>query len=319
MIPSAAIPDLIRLFAIPVFGYAAWTDYKSRRVRNKVWVPVALIALLAFSLDFLYIFTDAPSYRNPEWFFFVTVISAGVLVPFGVAAWHADWLSGADVKALMLIALLYPAVPLYPVPVNLQALGAPPALPFLFSGAGIFSFTVLLDIVIIGALVPVALCLWNALRGDFSPRMIFSWKVPANTVHEAHGEPVDEAFESTDDGVLNFEVLQEYLKWRGITLEELLENPEEYRQCGLDDGEMLTDGGLGADTWGAVQFVQQSSRGASELTPSRVREGLDELVDRNPSGIWIIPSVPYMLPIFAGLLTSITVGNLLLVAIVYLT
>lgn len=320
MIPSAAIPDIIRLFALPIFGYAAWTDYKSRHVRNKVWVPVALIALLAFTLDFLYIYTGAPSYREPEWFFFATIISAGVLVPFGVAAWHSDWLSGADVKGLMLIALLYPSVPLYPVPTELQALGGPPALPFLFSSAGIFSFTILIDIVIIGALVPVALVVWNTLRGDFSPRMIFSWRVPADRIHEAHGEPVAEAFESTDDGVLNLEALQEYLDWRDVTLKELLENPDEYRECSLTDSEMMADGGLGVgDTWGAVQFVQQSSRGASELTPSRVREGLDELVDQSPDGVWVIPSVPYMLPIFFGLLTSIVVGNLLLVAIVVLT
>lgn len=41
-----SIPDLLRLVAVPVFGWAAYRDVKTRRVPNRTWTPLAALAVL---------------------------------------------------------------------------------------------------------------------------------------------------------------------------------------------------------------------------------------------------------------------------------
>ena len=48
---AATIPDLLRLLVVPVFGWAAIRDIKTRRVPNQTWLPLAALGIVLLCWD----------------------------------------------------------------------------------------------------------------------------------------------------------------------------------------------------------------------------------------------------------------------------
>ena len=111
--------------------YAAWSDFKTREVSNKVWITLGPLALALTVFQF---FVFAPELLLTYFISFV-VTSALALGIF-----YAGGFGGADAKALMCISLALPVYPNYFLP-------QPPGL---FSP--VFSLTVFTNGVLIGAL-----------------------------------------------------------------------------------------------------------------------------------------------------------------------
>jgi preflagellin peptidase FlaK len=80
------------------------------------------------------------------------------------------------------------------------------------------------------------------------------------------------------------------------------------------DEDAATDGaGTGAppdadDPWGAEAFLDDIEGSAYGTTPETLREGLDVLVDEEV--VWVSPGMPFIVPMFAGLLVSLVYGDL---------
>lgn len=150
---------------------------------------------------------------------------------------------------------------------------------------------------------------------------------------------------------LDLDALRMYLQWRGCTLEQLREEPDTYRDPATlpddpnppGDGSMahenpieepddvaVTDGGSTIedesgeasgdtddddtvaeydDPWGAEAFLDDIEGSAYGTTPEVLRNGLDTLVSDDV--VWISPGIPFLVPMFLGLLVAFTYGDLL--------
>jgi preflagellin peptidase FlaK len=82
---------------------------------------------------------------------------------------------------------------------------------------------------------------------------------------------------------------------------------------GAVDGERLPNGVAPDDEWGAAAFLEDVGWGAYGTSPADLREGLELLATRET--VWYSPGIPFIVPMFAGLVVSLTLGDLLFYAL----
>ncbi|MFC7113986.1 A24 family peptidase C-terminal domain-containing protein [Natronoarchaeum sp. GCM10025703] len=318
----AATSDLLRLLAVPVFAWAAWRDIQTRRVPNVIWPPLALLGLLLLVWDGWRAF----GIGGYDWQFFLvtTSISVGLVVPLAYAFWRMGGFGGADAKALMTIAVLFPAFPSYYIGTSVY--------PPIQTDVGVFSFTILTNAVLVALAFPVALTLYNALQGQFASAMVVGRVRHWSDLSTVHGRMMEEPDGLTRDG-LDLDALRMYLRWRGLTLAELRETPERYRdpETLSDEPNPPTDGAVTAgealvpdggeptgsereepayeDPWGAAAFLDDIEGTAYGTTPETLRDALDTLVERDE--VWVSPGIPFIVPIFLGFVVALVYGDLL--------
>lgn len=149
---------------------------------------------------------------------------------------------------------------------------------------------------------------------------------------------------------LDLDALRMYLQWRGLSLAELRENPDKYRDpaslpdepnppstgsiaesdVAIGETPVETDGGEKSDDanasdppastetgetpayddpWGAETFIEDIDSDAYGTSPEILRNGLGTLVEDDV--VWISPGIPFIVPMFVGLLLSFTYGDVL--------
>ncbi len=331
----AGTTDLLRLVAVPVFAWAAWRDIRTRRVPNVTWLPLAVLGLLLLIWDGWH----AVGIGGYDWqlFLVTTAISLGIVVPLSYAFWWMGGFGGADAKALMTIAILFPAFPTYYVGTSVY--------PSVQTDVGVFSFTILTNAVLVAVAFPIALAVFNAAQGRFASAMAVGRVRHWSALPSAHGRVMENPDGLTRNG-LDLDALRMYLRWRGLTLGDLRDNPDRYRDpttlpedpnpptdgAVTVDGEAVPDGGESVaaeqiaeseesaddadaepptydDPWGAAAFLDSIEGSAYGTTPEKLRDGLDTLVERDR--VWVSPGVPFIVPIFLGLLVALVYGDLL--------
>ncbi|GFO97450.1 peptidase A24B, FlaK domain-containing protein [groundwater metagenome] len=140
--------DILKvLFCTPFLLYSCYTDIKTRRVTNKLW-----LVMLAGSLFFvLYdILTKGATY------FLHLFISAGLIFVLVYILFQMGTFGGADAKSLIVISIILPA---YPV---IQAFGYD--LPLNKPLIDLFSFGILGNAVLLTIVVPLGLAAYNIFR-----------------------------------------------------------------------------------------------------------------------------------------------------------
>lgn len=294
--------DAVRLVAIPVFVWGAYTDVKTRRVSNQLWPPLLGLALIALLLEGL----DAITTGGAVWQEFVLVVglSIGLLVPLAYGFWYLGGFGGADAKAIMVLALLFPTVPLYEV--------GDMVLPVVDPAAGVFSLSILTNAVVVGLVYPLALAGRNLAAGDIARTMFIGRRIRSSTVIEVPGRLI-ETRSGIDTRGLDLDALRMYLTWRGIDLEELRADPDQYRTTipeePVEPGDgAVADGGT-TDPWAAEAFLADVSGRAYGTTPEGLRDGLEVLVDQDR--VWYTPGIPFILLIVVGLALALVYGDLM--------
>jgi preflagellin peptidase FlaK len=63
------------------------------------------------------------------------------------------------------------------------------------------------------------------------------------------------------------------------------------------------------DPWGATAFLDDIDHSAYGTTPEVLREGLDRVAEDEE--VWISPGIPFIVPMFVGLLVAFTYGDVL--------
>jgi preflagellin peptidase FlaK len=301
----ASVPDLLRLLAIPILVWAAYRDVKTRRVPNRTWQPLFVLAVVLFLWDGLASYLTG----GLTWAFFVVGagISLLIVIPASYGFWRFGAFGGADAKALIVLSLLFPTYPTYEIGSSL--------LPLVQTPTGAFSLTILSNTVLVGVCYPLVLATRNALAGRFTPLMIVGWPIGWDEAVRTHGRLLENPEGFTRSG-LDLDALRMYLRWRDVTLSALREEPTRYRDPGslpaepypAGDG-MITDGrGEVEDDWGAEAFLADVGS-AYGTTPDGLREGLCLLATRDT--VWVSPGIPFLVPILCGLLISLTYGDLL--------
>jgi preflagellin peptidase FlaK len=321
--PVLARPtDLLRLLAVPAFAWAAWTDVEVRRVPNRLWPPLAVLGLALLALD-------AHHYSQVggnTWRLFLigTALSVGVVVPLVYGFWLLGGFGGADVKALATLSLLFPTFPEYFVDGT--------AYPLVDTTAGAFAFTILTNAVVVGMAYPAALALVNLLQGNTSRWMLVGRKIDWRALPGAHGRLLETPDGFSRDG-LDLDALRMYLRWRGIDLADLRERTDDLRDPATlpddpnpptdgavrDEEVMLPDGGTEASTadpatdyddpWGAQAFLDDLDGGAYGTDAAKLRGGLAVVAERD--AVWISPGIPFIVPVFVGLVVALVYGDLL--------
>lgn len=335
-----SVAGLLRLLAVPLFGWAALRDVRTRRVPNWIWLLLGGLGAFLLVVDLVrwYPFTG-PLERLR-----LTQVAVSLLfvAPLGYLFWRLGGFGGADAKALMALAVLYPTYPTFFPPRWLVELGVPAVLPAEPTVLGVFSLTILTNTVVVGASYPLALAVRNAAAGEVGLQMFLARVVPARRLPVVHGR-LFETREGFTRAGLDVDALRMYLRWRGLSLAELLENPSRYRPPdsvgemhdptdGAVDAVPRTDGGTNppdeesesadatrrstesdarpaTDEWAAERFLDDIDGSAYGTDPETLREGLETVVERED--VWVSPGLPFIVPMFVGLLVALTYGDLL--------
>ncbi|WP_340098751.1 A24 family peptidase [Salinibaculum salinum] len=339
----ASIPDLLRLVAIPFFGYVAYRDIKTRRVSNRTWYPIAALAILLLVVDAYTVFEAGNSFSaqfERQRFLIGLAVSLLFVVPLVYGFWLIGGFGGADTKAFWVVALLFPVFPTY----DLRELGIDYLLPVIEPNIPAFSLTILSNTVLVGIAYPFVLAARNAATGYLSPGMFVAKPVAVHEITEEYGTILSFPDRSLTDDLslsglrsyfswrgLDIDALRMYLQYRGLDLADLRENPDRFRDPDTlpaepndpGDGSIpeaaVTDGGESVererepaqfdDPWGAEAFLDDIEGSAYGTSPEALREGLEMLVTEER--VWISPGIPFLVPLFFGLVVSLTAGDLL--------
>lgn len=348
----ASVPDLLRLLAVPLLGWTAWRDIKTRRVPNVVWYPLALLGLSLLGWE---LWGHLPVMSVADRLFMIRVaISLGFVLPLSVAFWWFGAFGGADAKAFMTVAILFPTYPTLYLSWT--------ALPLVETTLGVFSMTILTNTVVLGLMLPLLLALQNLYAGELSPAALVARRSTVSTLATRHGKLFENADGFTRKG-LDLDALRMYLRWRGTTLAAIRATPAAHRDpatieetaqpgdgrvagpdiagdlhAATDDGpqaQMPPDEGVEErddedttdrayaptleattetpsapeDPWGAERFLDSVEGPVYGTTPENLRNGLDLVAEREL--VWVSPGLPFLVPLFGGLVVALTYGDLL--------
>ena len=345
--PLAESPavDLARLVTVPVFAWAAYRDIETRRVPNRTWLPLAVLGVALLAVESWRISTGDVLGGDParEQFFLSVAVSLGLVAPVGYLFYWFGGFGGADAKALIVLAVLFPTFPQYILPTA--------SLPLTRTTLDVFSLTILTNTVVVGAVYPLGVALKNALSGHIGRAMLTGKPVQTTEITDEYGSLMETPDGFTRRG-LDIDALRMYLRWRGLSLAELRADPDAYRDPATlpenpnppgdgsieptDTGEsepvedVATDGGGDVDDesesgsgdvdgddvtddWGAAAFLEDIEGDAYGTTPEKLREGLEVLVTEDV--VWISPGLPFIVPMFLGLVVSIVYGDVLVAAV----
>ncbi len=361
MFDFATVPDLLRLLVLPIFGYLAWRDIKTRRIPHRTWYPLVVLAIALLVWESYVMLTGNVTALEQRLFLTQVLLSVFFLIPLAYGFWLLGGFGGADTKAFMVLAILLPTYPEY----HLWVFGIEgqfAILPLVVTDIGVFSLTVLANTVLVGALYPVALAAKNGVTGYVSPGMFVATPIKAENATLKYGVLLEFTEGRLRDvrslsGLsahfswrrLDLDALRMYLQWRGLTLEDIRENPGRYRDpdslpetpnppgtgsiptssVAVGDAVVETDGGeppevenegtsseantgeesTYGDPWGADAFLEDIESDAYGTTPEMLRDGLDTLVEDDV--VWISPGIPFIVPMFFGLLLAFTYGDVL--------
>lgn len=335
----ATLPDLLRLLVVPVFGWAALRDVRTRRLPNRLWPPLYVFGLLLLVWETLRLWPLAGI--EGQWFLVRAAISLLFVAPLGYAFWYLGAFGGADAKALIALAVIFPTFPTYFVGTTV--------LPLVVTDLGVFSLTILTNTVLVGMAYPVALTVYNLAHGEISPISPLARSVSTPSLADRHGRLFEDTDGTTRSG-LDLDALRMYLRWRGITLAELREEPVRVRDPSdvtetfdptdggthvgpyvgsRTDGEERSDRNEGGgddpigsdvdarlgpnstidDPWAAERFLTEIDGDAYGTDPETLREGLAVVADRER--VWVSPGLPFVVPMFLGLVVSVTYGDAL--------
>lgn len=305
-----SVTDSLRVVAaVATFSYASYTDIKERRVRNKVWIPVAVVSLALLGYD---LFTGSVSVLAPK-----MIINIGFLSALAFVIYKLQIFYGADFKALVVISVLFPLqpvlgqFPLYSTPTVvtfndvMSASTLPEALGAfnLFLTTSVFGFTLISNI----ALCSVFYLVWNAAynirNGRFrlrSPlRSFTARKVDTGRLQSIHGQVIQPTTESNPvlRGVeflkhglrgLQTDFFEDYLNWHTNTAEKTPSDISNLNRIRLES------------------FLEWSEKWEASDTEKDKAE-LERIIDNNH--VWVTPGVPFLVPITLGLLLSLVGGN----------
>lgn len=326
-------PDLLRLLAIPILAWAAWSDYHTRRVDPKLWPILIVIGIVASIWQITQI---APLRTVTELQILTRIVLVPPIIGFVAAVlYNLGSLGGADVKALFTISLLYPATVQYELPL----LGV--SFPVFENPFLIMALTIIVNAFIFATFYPLIMWHRNLKREGLSRSIIDSElkSLPelTTTAGQLKGKNAD-----GDTFILDLDTLRMYLRWRGLDIQELkgrgesLRNPETITTTyKINDGaiESSADAGYFAtpahfepertniadtsfeppeqptdDPWGATNFFQSINHDGYGATPQDLRNGLDHLIENDQ--VRVLPAFPLIVPLFIGLLVSLTIGDL---------
>ncbi|MDY6775230.1 MAG: A24 family peptidase C-terminal domain-containing protein, partial [Halobacteria archaeon] len=248
-----------------VFGYASYRDVLERRVRDEVWYPLVVLGLGGLTADLLLLDTQTVAV-----FAAISLLFGGV---FGYFFYRIGAFGGADMKAIVVLSLLFPVYPDFW------------GLPVVRSEAGVFILTVLGNTVVVGALYPLGLLVENILRHGFSNPvlMVVGRQVKVDDLHTRHGRILKLPDESMTFSGTDLDFFRDYVDWRDLkSLSEVDASDLHLREF-VNETDWVTDD---------IENDEEEMR--------RILKA---------DKVWITPGIPFILPMTVGLVVALTYGD----------
>ncbi len=344
--------DILKiLFCIPFLIYSCYSDIKTRRVSNKVWLVMLagnvffiIYDLSKYGLPYLYDFSKHNLPFLPR-----LLISAGLMYLF-LAFYellskltHSRMMGGADAKLLLVISVIFPVYPAFEVLDNFFPAVAP---------LNLFAFSVLGDAVFAAMLIPIGFAAYNIHKMGFhvdKPAYFFlGYKMKITNLDNKHVWIIQDFEEINGNVKSNFkrsgiEINGEYLfAWDeipGNDNERLTDYLKE--DVGIDwakrakiektkDGRMVrifteknsltlrlndekTKVVLKIDNDRNEELIVRIENGELNIYEGYIIPKLKNLLERGliKDEIWVTPKLPFMIPITFGFFVAVFYGDLI--------
>ena len=289
--------DILRvLVVISVFIYASYRDIKERIVRNWVWYPLFVYGLIFLVYD---LWTGNVSFLAP--WVLGNILFAMVL---GYMLFWTKLFGGADMKALWGLGLILPTYPALIIGPRVL----PPLLSAPHNAMNLFALTILANTALVALCWPLYTCYQNIRDGGFDisrPGLMFTARrIPLEDTLDKHGKVLPVwAFESSGPFtrvkvliltvIYGFDTkfLHEYLEWHNQSVDDKnITNPTDI------------------ETHYVKRFVDDTTNDWSSNNPDEASEAFSELLERQT--VWMTPGIPFIIPMFLGLLLSLTIGDI---------
>jgi len=172
MTETVKILDTIRLITgIVILFYASYTDIKTRRASNILWIIMGVIGAILLIIQY---FTTG--FENLYYLLFIPIMIGLVYVLFQLRLIFG----GADAKALMAIAILVPIEP---------AIGQ---IPIFKGGIMPFSWSIFANSLIVFIFIPISLLIYNITKKNIQfPYAFIGYKMSVQKAKEKFVWPLE--------------------------------------------------------------------------------------------------------------------------------
>jgi len=172
MTETGMILDAIRLVVgISILSYASYTDIKTRRASNILWLIMGSIGAILLVVQYFTI-----GFENLFYLFFIPIMIGIVYVFFQLRLLFG----GADAKALMALSILAPAYP---------DLGL---IPILKTSIMPFPWTIFSNSIIIFLVIPISLLVYNIAKKSVKfPHAFLGYKMDLKKAKEKFVWPLE--------------------------------------------------------------------------------------------------------------------------------
>ncbi len=302
--------DLLRIaIIIPVLLYASYTDILSRRVQDSVWAIPTLLALILLGYD---AYTgDALTVGLAAAFSFI------IIGGFAYIIYQLRIFYGADYKAFLLIAILFPwhpeisSFPLYELAViydmSYVLSSHEPIISSLltYSAVNLFGFTVFVNTTIFSISYFVLNIIHNIKNNTFDIskplRTTCARKVPVSELNTMHAQIINSptsknkikrGYEFITNGLngMSTDFFKDYETWYENT--QTVSNNVNINDVDIRLKEFVEDN----EDW--IMTDEQEDM-------QKIKQIL------NQDTVWVTPGVPFIVPITIGVITAIIFGNLI--------
>jgi len=174
MIEDVAILDVIRfIVGISILSYASYTDIKTRRASNMLWVIMGVIGAVLLLIQYLTV-----NFENPYYLLFIPIMIGLMFALFQLRLIFG----GADAKALMALAILVPLKPeILQFPVFEGSAIAMPGSWILFSNA-----------ILLFLFIPLSLLIFNLLKKNIEfPYCVLGYKMSVEKAKQTFVWPLE--------------------------------------------------------------------------------------------------------------------------------
>lgn len=203
MIDEVILLNVIRfIVGVIILSYASYTDIKTRRASNLLWIIMSIIGIILLVIQYLTL-----GFEN-----IILLIFIPIMIGFIYLLYQMRLLfGGADAKAIMAITILLPFQP------NIYQL------PFWGQSFMPASWTVFVDSLIIFLFIPLFLLIYNITQKNIKlPHALLGYKMKIQTAKKKFVWPLEKIHEGKTKLIIRpkeFDTQEEYNEFekQGVT------------------------------------------------------------------------------------------------------
>lgn len=196
--------DILKIiFCIPFLIYSCYSDIKTRRVTNKLW-------LIMLTGAFFFIIYDVSKY-SASYYLVRLFISVGFIYAFMYIIFRIGMFGGADAKLFIVLSVIFP---IYPA-LNYFGYNFPLNKPLI----DLFAYNIFDNTVILLVVSPIVLTAYNLIKnGLHANKSLFIFIGYRTKISELPGKHIKmiQNFEEVDGKV------QFRFKWGGVEIDETI-------------------------------------------------------------------------------------------------